>query len=415
MAASGDPWRILFIDLAPAVGGSVISLYHLVKGLNPNYYEPHVILCASNGYASRFRDLGVKVRLLGESIASPSGGSEGRWSGLRQSRLSRWVKRSRFGEQLVHLAGFYLRTYPGLRAEARALREIMVAVRPDLVHLNDVICVSRAGIMAARQANIPAICHVRALTTRNHFDRRLSRALRGYICISHAVERHVAGLGGRIGPCWIVYNGIDLDEFADHASRASVRTEFGLEPQDVLVGCVGRLVAWKGQRVFLQALARLAPSYPHLRGLIVGAAEANSQGYAQELASLVQTSALEKVVTFTGFCQDVSRLLTGMDIMVHASTAPEPFGRVIIEGMAAGVPVIGTNAGAVPEIIQDGINGLLVAPDDIDAMAEGIAYALDHPEERDAWRREARYTVEQKFTAARYVRGVEQVYEEILT
>jgi len=147
----------------------------------------------------------------------------------------------------------------------------------------------------------------------------------------------------------------------------------------------------------------------------VGAAEANSQSYSQELLRLVQASGLEKVVTFTGFRQDVSRLLTGMDIMVHASTAPEPFGRVIIEGMAAGVPVIGTNAGAVPEIIQDGVNGLLVAPDDIDAMASAITYALDHPQEREAWRREARRTVAQEFTAARYVRGVEKVYEEILS
>ena len=179
MVASGDPWRILFIDLAPAVGGSVISLYHLVRGLNPNRYEPHVILCASNGYASRFRDLGIKVTLFGDAVALHSGSGEERWSGLRQSSLSRWAKRSKLGEQLVHLAGFYLRTYPGLRAEARALREIMVAVRPDLVHLNDVVCVSRAGIMVARQLNIPAICHVRALTTRNHFDRRLSLALLG--------------------------------------------------------------------------------------------------------------------------------------------------------------------------------------------------------------------------------------------
>jgi glycosyltransferase involved in cell wall biosynthesis len=103
-----------------------------------------------------------------------------------------------------------------------------------------------------------------------------------------------------------------------------------------------------------------------------------------------------------------------MDVLVHASTAPEPFGRVIIEGMAAGTPVVGTNAGAVPEIIEDKVTGLLVPPGDAGAMAEAIAWVLEHPQEAQAMRLAARRAVELRFTTERYVQGVERVYEEIL-
>ena len=413
------PQRILYIDLAASVGGSVISLYELVKGLDRERYEPHVILRAANPYVTRFRELGVAVTTLGESGA-PAGDEERKLvARVRQAALAQRLKRSSLGERLVHLVGFYVRAYPRLRREAQELAEIMLAVQPDLVHLNDVICVSRAGIMAARKVGVPVVCHLRAMAERNYFDRWLSRSLRGFICISQAVERHERRLGGRVDPSWVVYNGLDLAEFDQFGDGARTRdgcrdVQLSIPIGDQMVGCVGRLVAWKGQRVFLRALARLRPRYPSLRGLIVGAPEADGAQYAQELMELTRQLGLEGEVTFAGFRQDISHLLRAMDVLVHASTAPEPFGRVIIEGMAAGAPVIGTNAGAVPEIIEDKVTGLLVPPGDEEAMAEAIAWVLDHPQERQAMCKAARCNVELKFTTAKYVQGVERVYEEIL-
>ncbi|MBN1400907.1 MAG: glycosyltransferase family 4 protein [Anaerolineae bacterium] len=416
------PRRILYIDLAPAVGGSVISLYLLVKGLDRARYEPRVVLCSSNGYVQRFRDLGVAVMTVETQTAGQlsSEASEGEgggiWLALRRSRFAQMLRKSTFGRSLVHVVGFFVRTWPALQQTARRLAELIESTQPDLVHLNDVVCVSRAGILAARRQGVPAICHLRAMAWRNAFDRRLSRWLRGYICISEAVQRHQRQLGGRTGPSWVVYNGLDLDDYETLVDRATARRELDLAlgPEDMVVGCVGRLVEWKGQHIFLQALGQLAPRYPRLRGLVVGAPESHSGAYAQELRDLADRPGLRDRVIFTGFRQDVPRLLSGMDVMVHASTAPEPFGRVLIEAMAAGTTVIGTRAGAVPEIIEDRVTGLLVAPGDVDAMAEAIAYALDHPDERGRWQRAARQVVGDQFDVRRYVRGVEQVYEALL-
>jgi glycosyltransferase involved in cell wall biosynthesis len=407
---------ILYIDLAPAVGGSIISLYHLVRGLDRERYQPVVVLRASNAYAARFRALGVQVFCVGSapSPADPTSAPPPTWQGVRGGPLAGWLKKSQLGERLVHGMGFWLRDWPRVWREARELHSIMLQVRPDLVHLNDVVCVSRAGILAARWARLPAICHLRAMAWRNHFDRWNSTWLRGYICISQAVEQHQRRLGGRIEPTWVIYNGLEPDEFADGTGRAAVRAELGYSAEQFVVGCVGRLVAWKGQEVFLQALARLAPQYPQLRGLIVGAPEAQALDYAARLRTLVVELGLERRVQFIGFRSDVARLLSGMDLLVHASVAPEPFGRVIIEGMAAGLPVVGTRAGAVPEIVQDGVNGRLVAPGDVSDMAQAIEAALTHPDLCRQWAKRARQTVQERFTTTRYLDGVVSVYGKIL-
>jgi glycosyltransferase involved in cell wall biosynthesis len=410
----GSSQRILYVDLAPTVGGSVISLYELVKGLDRSRYEPHVILRASNSYIPRFRDLGVALTLWGGTNSTAAIPADDEWSGLRHSRLAEWLKGSGFGEQFVHAIGFYVRTWPRLRQHARELAEVIRTISPGLVHLNDVVCVSRAGIMAARAVGVPVICHARAIAPHNHFDRWLARSLRGIIYISRAVECHERNHGLRVANRWIVYNGLDLDEFRLGPDRGAVRAELGLDPGDQVVGCVGRLIAWKGQRIFLRALARLVPDRPKLRGLIVGAPEQGGQGYANELAGLSHSLGLDQLVRFAGFRDDIPRLLSGLDILVHASTSPEPFGRVIIEGMAAGAAVIGTNAGAVPEIITEGVTGMLVPPGDDEALASAIAQLLNYPEKRQALRHAARRAVEVRFTTALYVQGVEKVYEEIL-
>jgi glycosyltransferase involved in cell wall biosynthesis len=268
--------------------------------------------------------------------------------------------------------------------------------------------------VAAKRLGVPAICHLRAMETRIAYDRHLSRSLRGYICISQAVEAHQHGQGGRTAPAWIVYNGLDLADIDRPVDRQQVRAELGLPLDGQVLGCVARLVAWKGQEVFLRALAELAPARPGLRGLMVGAPEGQTQDYARHLRDLAAELGIARRLVWTGYRDDVPRLLHAVDVLVHTSTEPEPFGRVLIEAMAAGVVVIGARAGAVPEIVTDSVDGLTVPPGDVAALAQAIARALDHPDEAAAWRRAARKTVEQRFTLPSYVNGVQRVYEEIL-
>ena len=416
--ASDQSKRILYVDMAPSVGGSIISLYHLVRGLDRTRFRPSVILRTGNDYAARFEALGATVETVSAGYTGAAAPQSPKLAGLRQSRLSDWVKRLPGGEAVVHGVGFYARTWPELRREARALRTIMDQLRPDLVHLNDVVGVSRSGIMAAHGARIPAICHLRALSTRTGYDRMISRWLRGFICISRAVDRHQRTLGGRSDPSWVVYNGIDPDEYVAGPTgpdRETLRRELGLAPDDFVVGCLGRIRPWKGQHILLEALALLHRRYPRIKGLIVGLPEVHEMVYGDAMRELARELGLGERVVFAGYRRDVPDVLRCMDLMAHTSVRPEPFGRVIIESMAAGTPVVATDAGAVPEIVRDGQEGLLVPPDDAAALAAAIERVHNRPEEAKSWVAAGERVVRERFTVAHYVQGIEKVYEELLS
>jgi glycosyltransferase involved in cell wall biosynthesis len=410
--------RILYVDTAPSVGGSIISLYHLVRGLDRSRYEACVVLRAGSPYAPRFEALGASVYTVVAGYTGAAAPQAPRLQGLRRSGLAGWVKRLPLGERLVHAIGFYLRTWPELQREAAALVRVMRACQPDLVHLNDVVEVSRAGIMAAHAARVPALCHVRALSERTHYDRMISHWLSGFVCISQAVARHESALGGQHSPSWVVYNGVEPADYEPPpdpaAERQALRDELGLLASDYVVGCLGRIQAWKGQHVLIQALALLAERYPQVKVVMVGLPEVHDMAYGETMRELVHGLGLDERVVFAGYRGDVPAVLRAIDLLVHASVSPEPFGRVIIESMAAGTPVVATLGGAVPEIIRDGENGRMVPPGDPAAMAEAMENALLHAEVTRGWASVALADVREWFTVQEYVQGIEGVYQELL-
>jgi len=130
---------------------------------------------------------------------------------------------------------------------------------------------------------------------------------------------------------------------------------------------------------------------------------------------LVRDLGLAGTVRFLGFRDDVADVLAAMDLLAHTSVEPEPFGRVLIEAMASGVPVVGAHAGAVPEIIQDGITGRLVPPGDPDALAVALIEALRSPKMRQRWRAAAQRDVHERFGVRAHVASVMAVYERVLS
>jgi glycosyltransferase involved in cell wall biosynthesis len=150
--------------------------------------------------------------------------------------------------------------------------------------------------------------------------------------------------------------------------------------------------------------------------LIIGAPEITPQNWAyfQKLQALTQALNLEDKVIFTGFRDDVPRLIAALDVVVLSSSTPEPFGRVVIEGMAAGKPVVATAAGGVLDIIRDGVDGLLVPCKDVKAMAEAIYWLLSNREQTEQMGLLARRRVEEKFTVQHHVAAVGRVYDTIM-
>lgn len=255
------------------------------------------------------------------------------------------------------------------------------ARRHDVIYANS----QKAFVLAAianAVARRPLVWHLHDIIDGTHFgagQRRLQVTLANrfatrVVVPSEAAARAFAAAGGRADLVEVVPNGVDI--VRDERSRADLRHDLGL-PDGPLVGVFSRLAPWKGQHVVLDALAAL----PDVRGIIVGDALFGEQDYATTLRARVEKLGLAGRVQFLGHRSDVPLLMQAVDVMIHPSVAPEPFGRTLVEAMLAGAPVVATDTGAAADILDHGAAGTLVAPGDAAALAAAVADVLARPDE----------------------------------
>ncbi len=296
-------------------------------------------------------------------------------------------------------------------------------LRVDLIHANSI----RAGLIAGpagRLSRTPSIAHLRdRLPPGRAADASLK--LIGATCTAIvANSRYTAeglALAGVDRAAAVVYNPIDLDLFGrrDAEGRQRTRAELGLSADGIALGVVGQITPWKGQDTALAALAQLAARRPSARLLLVGEAKFvgaatrhDNRGYLAELEAMATRPSLAGRVEFLGERGDVPALMSALDVLLVPSWE-EPFGRVVVEAMAAGTPVIATSRGGTAEIVADGANGLLAPPRDASAWAAAIERLLDEPE---LWRKlvEGGLRRASDFGIAAHVEAIAEVYASAL-
>jgi len=227
-----------------------------------------------------------------------------------------------------------------------------------------------------------------------------------------AIERHCRSQGIRPTEYNVVYDGLDLDDFRPTRDRDDVREELGIDVDAPVVGVVGNIQPWKGQLVLLQAMVEVIKTHPNAVALIVGGAHRSGRRYADDLRAFVASNGLERNVVFTGTRDDVGDVMNCMDVVAHTSVRGEPFGRVIIEGMCVGKPVVATRAGGVPEFVRDGENGLLVAPDDAAALASVLRRLFEDSALRERLSAGALRAV-RDFSVEHHVEEVTRIYDRV--
>jgi len=340
----GHPLKILFVDQTGQLGGGELSLLDVIKH---GHHQSEIVLFSDGPFRRALEDIHVPVHVL-------SLGSAGKIS--RDDKLSAIVS--------------------GVPALFKLRNELASKARGfDVLYANS----QKAFLLSAlaRRRGQPLIWHLRDMLTADHFSPIMRRAaiLAGnlsasaIIMNSEATRQSFLSAGGKGTNTAVVYNGIDGEPFRSIADAdiKKMRSELGLEGKFV-VGVFGRLAEWKGQHILIQALASLS----EVHAIIVGEALFGEQSYANGLQHLAQSQGVDDRVHFLGFRRDIPVLMKVVDVVIHSSTAPEPFGRVIVEGMLAGRPVIATRAGGVTEIVQDLVTGLLVTPGSTKELAEAI-------------------------------------------
>ncbi len=354
----GRRLRVVVVDHTAEMGGAEVALLRLLRGLDAGQVDVRVLLFSDGPLVGALRAAGVPVQVV--PLAADVTGVDRATAG-RASRAN-----------LVRAA----RVVPFVTGLARRWRRL----RPDLV-VTTSLKADLLGGVAARLAGRRLVWHLHDRIADDYLPGPLVRLVRtASRLLPHQVVANSQATAATVPvDCVVVPPGIDDDWVVDEAAVAA-RPLPGPHP---VVGLVGRIGPTKGQLEFVGAAALVARDYPGAVFRIVGGALFDGDDYTAQVRAEQQALGLD--VEWTGFVADPRAQLDGLDVLVHASPVPEPFGQVIVEAMVRGVPVVATKAGGAVEIVapdQDAAGsalGVLVAPGDPHALADGIASVLADP------------------------------------
>lgn len=303
-----------------------------------------------------------------------------------------------------------LRELPTALRYARLIRELGASV----VHLNGGLSTQLYALLASRLTGARCVVTFHG----NEYPSRLIKPFRSlvdrFIVISETVKRHAVD-ALEIPECKIVsiYDPVDTDIFNNSVKPADLEVNFGLPPGRKVFSIFGRLDPWKGHIVFLKAARLVLEAIPDAHALIVGDTADADPHYGVELRALSRELGIADRTTFAGYRADIAPLMRASDVLVHASIEPEPFGMVVAEGMACGRPYVAMDEGGPPEMIDDGVHGLLIRPNEPEAMAKAIITLLIQSELAESFGKAARVRCVEKFAAPLIARQHLELYREV--
>jgi L-malate glycosyltransferase len=376
-----QPVPVLYVSASGRVAGSENSLLELVAALDRSAWAPRVALPGTGSLRSRMAALGVPCAVVP----------------LRR------LRRSRCPVTLALMAGRLVAC--NLRLRRRMRRDGV-----GLVHVNGFSALAAVGPVA-RLAGLPCVLHLRDLRFPAGVARLLTRTVTAMIVPSCAVADAVrqAGLAVGRGGLHIVPNGIDVDAFAARAEPGALRAELGLADDAPLLLVAAQIVPWKGHERFLRAFAQM--NDPTATAVIAGAdLFGDHPGCVERLQALAAELGVADAVRFLGNRDDMPTLMRDADVLVVPSDA-EPFGRVALEAMSVGTPVVGLKAGGLPEVVEQNVTGLLTEPD---ALADAMRTLLADAHLRHRMGRAARKDVRQRFSIHAHAAAVGNVYAALV-
>lgn len=353
------------------IGGLERVIENITMYLDPERFKV-LVLCLSRGgeIAEKLIANGKDVEILGiKNYHSP----------LSLIKVARWLRQKRI--DIVHTHGYPAGVF---------------------------------GRIAAIVARVPCIIHhVHSIHSYTKRQLLIERLLSGFtdkvISCSCSVRDFIVKTAKvREDKTITIYNGVPLNWLSNNRDASEIRKMFNIPAVSPVVGVVGRLETIKGYKYLLEAAVTIEKAIGDIHFLIVG-----DGPLRKELEDLSRTLKLSHVI-FTGRRTDVNRLLTAMDIFVLPSVS-EGLGIVIIEAMAAGLPVVATKIGGIPEIVSNGISGILVPPEDPDAIAKAIIGLLNDKERAKRMGAKGREIYNQQFTSELMVKRIEEIYGAFIT
>jgi glycosyltransferase involved in cell wall biosynthesis len=395
--------RIAFVSVSDQMGGSEVMLLQTAAELRRSRpaWQLHLVLPGPGPLADRAAALGVRVAVL------PMPPSLSRFGESGLGRAGRGATGMRIVKAALNLPSY-----------ERQLRDLLSEIRPDVIHTNGF----KAHILASRTRgpHSALVWHMHEYISMRPFTRRLlchyADRCAVVVANSESVGADVRTVLGRRAQVRVIYNAVDLDRFAPEGPMADLDALAHLDPAPagtVRVGLIATFSRWKGHDTFLRAVAAL-PASARVRAYIVGGALYDTDGSqysAEELRALAVAHGLGSQVGFTGFVQDSDRVMRSLDIVVHASTAPEPFGLVIAEAMACGRALVTSATGGAAELVRAGEDALTHRPGNAVDLTTAIQLLAGDPAARTRLGKAARAAATSRYDARRLADEFVSTYE----
>jgi glycosyltransferase involved in cell wall biosynthesis/peptidoglycan/xylan/chitin deacetylase (PgdA/CDA1 family) len=396
----GRALRVLCVENGAGFGGAVVALRSLAKNISRDNAQLHVV---SNIKSADFAQLPAVAGhyVISDEVYNFRAVARK----VQNSGLGRWRAPVLF--LLGRLDDLCNRLPYILRLAWLALR-----VRPDVMHGNNEPSANREAMLVAMLFRIPYVQHLRGPLGRSRQARWLLGRPDIFIPVSRWLSGELIASGVPGAKICQIYDGVEFSGAgaAANAAKEQIARSAGIPRGSCVVAMVGMLVPWKGQLLFIDAVARIADRLPDVSFLVIGGTpERATPAYRDEIEARIRDRGLEGRVLLTGKMDNLSTLMGGLDVVVSASLQPEPLGLVMLEAMSAGRVFVGPAFGAATEVVEDGVNGFLFEPGSADSLAGKLIAAVATV--KDARLSEqAAVRVRQKFLVANCVAATLDVY-----
>ena len=382
------------------IGGSYYSLLYLTRGLDKTKYTPVVVFHRDNALIPEYNKAGVRTLVVAsfDPILFQSNG--------KIPLLNPIIK---IVQKLANMFG-YLFVY------GNKYKKLLQENSVDLLHLNNSIIRNNNWIVAASMARVPCITHERGIN--EHYpaiSKFLAKSLKSIISISNSVTDRLTSNGIAAEKIVTIHNGIDPDDVRLKVSDQDILQQLNIGSDFNVIGVIGNIKEWKGQEVAVRAMGKVVDVFPNTVCLLIGDTSKEDTYYQERLKSLITELGLESNIIFTGHVSNVPDYLNVLDIMLHTSIDPEPFGRVLIEAMSLSKPLIASNDGAIPEIVEHGKTGLTFTPGDHQHLAESVISLLQDRGYAEQIGKAGFERLMDNFHINVNVQKTESLYDEILT
>lgn len=274
----------------------------------------------------------------------------------------------------------------------------------DLLHGHLMRGAFYAGL-AGRLTGVPAVSTAHATNTWRRFNHS-----RKVIAVSCAVHEVLLSKGLPPGKVRTIYNGVPVPDADLQAGRKALRKELGFSESDVVLCSVGRFIPDKGQDILIEALARLHRERQGFGAVLVGKAQG---AWYEKVRTLAEDAGIDQLIRFPGFQENVTKFLFAADLFVLPSRR-ESFGLVLLEASAVGLPIVASRVGGIPEVVEEGVSGILFAPENAEELASCLSALLGDEKRRRELGRKSREVFAEKFSLAAMVQKTMALYQELL-